>query len=73
MKTVTLFIAGLLAFAVIVIGVGYLILRHINEVRKRTCGKCDFCDPSLHHCWMRGIAVDPEDKACSTLYYKRGK
>ena len=67
MKTVTLFIAGLLAFAVIVIGVGYLILRHINEVRKNTCGKCDFYDESLHQCWARGIYAGTDDKACVTF------
>ena len=67
MKAVALFIVGVIAFGAIVIGGGILFLVAVNEERKRTCGKCDFCDTDLQHCWMRGISVGTEDKACVTF------
>ena len=72
MKTVALFIIGIIVFGVIVIGGGMLLLVLINEERKDTCGKCDFRDPDLNHCWMRGISVGTEDRACVT-FSKRTK
>lgn len=72
MKTLLLFLAGLIVFALIVIGGGILFLVKINEERKATCGKCDFCDQSLQHCWMRGISVGMDDPACVT-YQKKDK
>lgn len=67
MKAVALFIVGVIAFGAIVIGGGILFLVVVNEERKRTCGKCDFCDTDLQHCWMRGISVGTDDKACVTF------
>lgn len=67
MKALLLFLVGLVIFAIIVIGGGILFLVKINEERKATCGKCDFCDPTLQHCWMRGISVGTDDPACITF------
>lgn len=67
MKAIALFVVGMLIFGAIVIGGGILFLVAINEERKNTCGKCDFCDHDLNHCWMRGISVGTDDPACVTF------
>lgn len=67
MRTFLLILVGFVVFCVIVIFGGLLFLVIINEERKRTCGKCDFCDTDLQHCWMRGISVGTDDKACVTF------
>ena len=66
MKTIAILLLVALALAVVVVLALYLVLRQINEERKRTCGKCDFCDRDLNHCWMRDIPVGENDPACIT-------
>lgn len=70
MKMLAILLIVALALAVVVVLALYLVLRHINEERKATCGKCDFCDRDLNHCWMRDITVGENDPACIT-YCKR--
>lgn len=72
MKTLAILLVVALIFAIIVVAALYLILRAINEERKATCGKCDYYDTSLQHCWMRGITCGTRDKGCLT-YHKREK
>lgn len=67
MKALLLFLVALVIGVVIIIGGGLAFLCLINEERKNTCGKCDFCDEALNHCWMRGISVGTEDEACVTF------
>jgi len=67
MKTLGIIVLVAIAFAVMVVGALLGVLGYINEERKNTCGKCDFCDHDLDHCWMRGITVGREDKACVTF------
>lgn len=70
MKALLLFIVALIIGAAIIIGGGLAFLCYINEERKNTCGKCDFCDEALNHCWMRGISVGTDDEACVTFQKK---
>lgn len=67
MKILFILLAVAVIFAVIVTGGLLLFLAVINEERKETCGKCDYCDTTLNHCWMRDISVGTEDKACLTF------
>lgn len=67
MKTLAILLVVALAFAAIVVAALFGVLGYINEERKNTCGKCDFCDTDLQHCWMRGISVGTDDKACVTF------
>lgn len=52
--------------ALVVLVVIYVALCKVNEVKAKTCGKCDFYDSSLQHCWMRDIACGTEDDGCVT-------
>lgn len=67
MKIIAVLLVVALAFAIVVVFALYLVLRQINEDNRETCGKCDFCDDALQHCWMRGISVGTEDPACITF------
>ena len=67
MKTLAILLAVALVFALVVVCLLYIALSKVNELNINTCGKCDFCDLSLQHCWLRGIAVGLEDKACITF------
>lgn len=60
-------VATLLVVAIVFLLVIFIALRHFNEETQKTCGKCDFCDTSLNHCWLRGISVGTEDEACVTF------
>lgn len=64
MKTLALVALVALVFAALMTGTILGILARINEERRKTCGRCDFCDQPLAHCWMRGIAVKEDDEAC---------
>ena len=64
MKVIGLFLLGLIIFVVIAVGGLFLALILINEERKAKCGKCDFYDHDLQHCWLRGITTGPEDEGC---------
>lgn len=73
MKALLVFLAGFVAFAAVLIGGGLLFLLCINEERKKRCGKCGFYDPSLGHCWARGMTCGSDDEACIGYEEKEGE
>ena len=73
MKTLVILLMVALAFALVVVCLLYVALVKANELNKRTCGKCDFCDKALNHCWMRGISVGTEDEACLSYREREGE
>ena len=67
MKTLAILLFVALVLALVVVCLLYIALSKVNELNINTCGKCDFCDQALNHCWLRGISVGTEDKACITF------